>query len=59
VFLQTAVLFLTNIAFALLVFAITVLFVRTVVAFVIIIVLVIFIVCIKGFRRLLRLISVA
>jgi hypothetical protein len=56
---QAAVLLLTDIAFALPAFAATALFVRTVVVFVVIIILVIFTVCIKGFRRLLRLISMA
>jgi hypothetical protein len=56
---QATVLFLTNIAFALPVSAAIALSIRTVVAFVIIVILVIFTVCIKGFRRLLRLVSVA
>jgi hypothetical protein len=57
--LRAAVLFLTDIAFALPAFAAAALSVRTVVAFVVIVILVIFTVCIKGFRRLLRLVSVA
>jgi hypothetical protein len=56
---QAAVLLLTDIAFALSASAITALSIRTVVAFIIVVILVIFTVCIKGFRRLLRLVSVA
>jgi hypothetical protein len=56
---QAAVLLLTDIAFAFPASAATALSIRTVVAFVIIVILVIFTVCIKGFRRLLRLVSVA
>jgi hypothetical protein len=59
VFSRTAVLLLTDVAFALPASATTALSVRTVVAFVVIVVLVISIVCIEGFRRLLRLVSVA
>jgi hypothetical protein len=55
---QAAVLLLTHIAFALLASAVTALFVRAV-AVAKAVVLIIFAVCIKGFRRLLRLISVA
>jgi hypothetical protein len=58
VFSQAAVLLLIYIVFALLAFAITGLFVRTAVAFVVAVVLIVFAVRIKGFRRLLRLISV-
>jgi hypothetical protein len=56
--LQAAVFFLTNIAFAFLASAVTALFVR-VIAVARAVVLIIFAVCIKGFRRLLRLISIA
>jgi hypothetical protein len=56
---RAAVLLLTNIAFALPASAATALSVRTVVTFVVVVILVIFTVCIKGFRRLLRLVSVA
>jgi hypothetical protein len=59
VFPRAAVLLLINIAFALLASAATALSVRTVVAFVVVIILVIFTVYIEGFRRLLRLVSVA
>jgi hypothetical protein len=55
---QAAVLLLTHIAFALLAFAIVGLSIRTVVAFAVAVVLIIFAVRIKGFRRLLRLMSV-
>jgi hypothetical protein len=58
-FLQAAVLLLTHIAFALPASAITGLFIRTAVAFVVAVVLIVFAVCIKGFRRLLRLVSIA
>jgi hypothetical protein len=54
---QAAVLLLTYIAFALLAFAVTALSVRAV-AVARTVVLIIFMVCIKGFRRLLRLISI-
>jgi hypothetical protein len=56
VFSQAVVLFLTHIAFALLTFA--ALFIRAI-DVVRAVVLIIFIVCIKGFRRLLRLVSIA
>jgi hypothetical protein len=56
---QAAALLLTHIAFALLASAITGLSVGTAVAFVVAVVLVVFAVCIKGFGRLLRLVSVA
>jgi hypothetical protein len=55
---QAAVLFLTHITFALLASAIISLFVGTAVAFVITVVLIVFAVYVKGFRRLLRLVSV-
>jgi hypothetical protein len=58
VFLQAAVFFLTNIAFALPAFAVIALFIKAVVITKAV-VLIIFAVCIKGFRRLLRLISIA
>jgi hypothetical protein len=58
VFSQTTVLFLTDIAFALLAFAATALFIKAV-AVARAVVLIIFVVCIKGFRRLLRLVSIA
>jgi hypothetical protein len=58
VFSQAAVLLLTDIAFAFPAFAATALSVRAV-AVVKAVVLIIFAVCIKGFRRLLRLISIA
>jgi hypothetical protein len=50
--------FLTNIVFALLAFAVTTLFIKAV-AIVKAVVLIIFVVCIKGFKGLLRLVSVA
>jgi hypothetical protein len=56
---RAAVLLLTDIAFALPASAATALSVRTVVAFVVVVILVIFTVCIEGFRRLLRLVSMA
>jgi hypothetical protein len=56
---QAAVLLLTHIAFALPASAVAGLSVGTVVAFAVAVVLVIFAVRIKGFRRLLRLVSVA
>jgi hypothetical protein len=59
VFSQAAVLLLAHITFAFLAFAVIGLFIRTVVAFTITVVLIIFTVCIKAFRRLLRLISIA
>jgi hypothetical protein len=59
VFSQAAVLFLAHITFAFLASAVISLFIRTVVVFTITVVLIIFTVCIKGFRRLLRLISIA
>jgi hypothetical protein len=55
-FSQAAVLLLTHIAFTLSAFA--ALFIRAI-AIVRAVVLIIFTVCIKGFRRLLRLISIA
>jgi hypothetical protein len=58
VFLQAAVFFLTNIAFALPAFAAIALFIKAVVVTKAV-VLIIFAVYIKGFRRLLRLISIA
>jgi hypothetical protein len=56
--LQTTVFLLTDIVFAFPAFAVTALFIRAV-AIVKAVVLIIFAVRIKGFRRLLRLISVA
>jgi hypothetical protein len=56
---RAAVLFLTHIAFALPASAVTGLSVGTAVAFVVAVVLIVFAVCIKGFGRLLRLVSVA
>jgi hypothetical protein len=58
VFSQAAVLLLTHITFALLAFAAIALSVRAV-AVARAVVLIIFAVCIKGFRRLLRLVSIA
>jgi hypothetical protein len=58
-FSQAAVLLLTHIAFALLASAVIGLSVGTAVAFVVAVVLIVFAVCVKGFRRLLRLVSVA
>jgi hypothetical protein len=57
VFSQAAVLFLTNIVFAFLAFATTALSVKAVVIAKAI-VSIIFAVCIKGFKRLLRLVSI-
>jgi hypothetical protein len=58
VFSQTAVLFLAYITFALLAFVAIALFVRAV-AIARAVILIIFAICIKGFKRLLKLISVA
>jgi hypothetical protein len=58
-FSQAAVFLLTHITFALLVFTVTGLFIRTAVAFVVTVVLIVFTVCIKGFKRLLKLVSIA
>jgi hypothetical protein len=59
VFSRAAALLLTHIAFALPASAATGLFIRTAVAFVVAVVLIVFAVCVKGFRRLLRLVSIA
>jgi hypothetical protein len=56
---QAAALLLIHIAFALPASAVTGLSVRTAVAFVIAVVLIVFAVCVKGFKRLLRLVSIA
>jgi hypothetical protein len=58
VFSQAAVFLLTDIVFAFLASAVTALFIRAV-AVARAVVLIIFAVCIKGFGRLLRLVSVA
>jgi hypothetical protein len=57
-FLKAAVFLLTHIIFAFPAFAVTSLFIKTVVAFVITVVLIVFTVCIKGFGQWLRLISI-
>jgi hypothetical protein len=56
---QAAVLLLTHIAFAFSASAVISLFIGTAVVFVIAVVLIVFAVCVKGFKRLLRLVSVA
>jgi hypothetical protein len=57
--LKATVLFLTHIVFALLASVTIGLFVGTVVVFVVAVVLIVFAVCIKDFRQLLRLVSIA